>query len=195
MIAERKRSTGLALRLLIIVPVAAAFTHLATVLVRQSDVSASAFTRLSPQLPLNTFKILPIITPVSTPLPFLNPAFHYAICRFDSRDGPIALSARLVEAGWNLTIYDPYGTSLHASNGIPERPLELAVTIGPSEDRFFGLQLDQATSSGDAERPRIRVTANSGIAVLRAPDRGGAYTEEVRDQLKQSTCAPEIQRR
>ena len=65
--------------------------HLATVLLLPRTATQDAYTRLSATAPANGIMALPAPTPDDALLPFMDPAFATAVCRYDLAAGPLKL--------------------------------------------------------------------------------------------------------
>ena len=162
--------------------------HILAVFTEPHLARSNAYARLSPTLPLNQMIVIPPITSKAQPLPFLGPDARYAMCRFTTANGPIAVNAVLLGAGWVATVYSEDGESLNTTVAVPERPETIvALRLMPSDDRFMGLtpqakgQLAKATTA-------LPVGAKNGIVVVRAPSRGPAFADLQEAALLQASC-------
>ncbi len=63
--------------------------HLATIIILPRTATQDAYSRLERIVPVNTVNALPAPTPQSEPMPFMDPAFASAVCRYDLSRGPI----------------------------------------------------------------------------------------------------------
>src|SRR6201996_1445809 len=66
--------------------------HLVSVLALPRIASQDAYSRLTPITRLNAVTALPLADPNNTLMPFMDPAFATAICRYDLSSGPIKLA-------------------------------------------------------------------------------------------------------
>ena len=69
--------------------------HLSTVLMLPTTATQDAYSRLTPLAPVNQVVLLPAHTPEGSVLPFMDPTFATAVCRYDLAGGPLKLTARL----------------------------------------------------------------------------------------------------
>lgn len=149
---------------------------------------SNAYARMSPTLPLNKMVVLPLITSDAQPLPYLAPDARYAMCRFSTIDGPVAVNAVLHGPGWLATVYNEEGASLNTTVAVPERrETVVALRLMPSDDRFMGLT-PQSRGQKASETTALPVGAKSGIVVVRAPDRGPAFADPQEAALLQASC-------
>ena len=66
-----------------------AIVHLATVMLLPRTATQDAYARLLPAAPINTVVPLPPPTPDAAVMPFMDPAFAAAVCRYDLSQGPL----------------------------------------------------------------------------------------------------------
>ena len=72
--------------------------HLVAVLALPRIATQDAYSRLTPMTKLNAVTPLPATEPGNTPMPFMDPAFAVAVCRYDLSDGPIKLTVPVSQA-------------------------------------------------------------------------------------------------
>lgn len=160
--------------------------HIVATFAAPSLAIATAFDRLSQVLPKNRMVVLPEIAPGSQPLPFLNPALRYAMCRFDTAQRPIDVVANLADTGSSLGIYSPYGETIYAYAATAELRRQHVRLIAP-DDRFLGLT-PESRGQMAREVPTATIPILTGIAVIAIPDRGHAYRLETQRILEGATC-------
>jgi uncharacterized membrane protein len=186
---ENEKKRFLNWRFFVAIPAAAGVVHILATLAAMNDTAHSAFALLKPALPVNKMAILPPVAPGQQPLPFLSPDARYAICHFDTANGPVAVSAKLPDHGWTIGIFNPDGSSAYFAAASPGRATSIALTIVPADDRFMGLT-PEAKGIINAGQAPLTVAAREGLIVVRAPDRGLAYRAESEAGLMQASCAP-----
>jgi uncharacterized membrane protein len=174
-------------RLIIAAMFAIAVLHIATVFTAPSLAISSAWDRLAPALKANTMVVFPPVTPDAQPLPYLAPDSRIAMCLFDTRQSPVALTASLPAPGWTLTLYDKNGLAIYTAAGRPDRPTAVSLLLVPDDDRFMGLT-PEAQGQRSPRQNQLRVQALRGLAVLRAPDAGYAYRALNEAELSAATC-------
>lgn len=175
------------LRLVIAALFASAVLHIATVFTAPSLALSSAWDRLAPALKANTMVVFPPVTPEAQPLPYLAPDARIAMCLFDTRQGPVALTAALPAPGWTLTLYDKNGLAIYTAAGRPDRATAVSLLLVPDDDRFMGLT-PEAQGLRSPRQNQLRVQALRGLAVLRAPDGGYAYRARTDAELSAASC-------
>jgi uncharacterized membrane protein len=176
-------------QLIIAAPIAAAILHICATLAAPNLTADSAYNRLAPALPLNKLEILPPITPDTEPLPFLSPDARYAFCRFDSANGPVNVSATLPpDPGWLMAVVSPHGDNVYAAASTSDRITPIRIVLVPSEAHFLGVTPEARGIARD-EQPPVAIAASKGIIVVRGPDKGLAFRDEVESFLKMTSCS------
>jgi uncharacterized membrane protein len=166
---------------------ASAILHILATLATPLLAPTSGYGRLAGELPQNAMQILAPVSPEAQPLPFLSPDARYAICRFDTADGTVNLSAVLPEPGWVLSLFSPSGDNFFNSVAGPGRRPEVSVQLVPGEDAWrTGGQIN--TDAVLTRDTTLTITANEGLAVIRAPDKGEAYRARAMADLKRARC-------
>jgi len=181
------RATSINVPLVAAALFASGILHIVATLAAPHLTPTSGFGRLAGGLPANAMQFLAPITPDAQPLPFMFPDARYAICRFDTADGAVNLSAVLPEPGWVLSLYSPEGDNFFNSVASPGRQPEVSILLVPGEDAWRG---EGITAPGAAvtQSATLTITANEGIAVIRAPDKGEAYSARAMADLKRARC-------
>lgn len=90
--------------------------HLATVIIMPRTATQDAYSRLARIAPVNTVTALPAPTPENAPMPFMDPAFASAVCRYDLSQGPIKLTVPVSLAYTSISFYTRYDVAYYAIN-------------------------------------------------------------------------------
>lgn len=93
-----------------------AIVHLGTIMIMPRAASQDAYARLTPIAPINTVAAMPPPTPDTAVLPFMDPAFAGAVCRYDLSQGPIKFSVPISLAYTSVSFYNRYDISYYAIN-------------------------------------------------------------------------------
>lgn len=176
-------------RLVLAASIAIAILHILSILAAPTLAVAPAYERLKPLLPLNKMTLLPPIAPGAQPLPFLSAGARYAMCRFSTEAGPIEVSADLPGAGWTLSVHLESGDNIYAASTEASRQQSVRVLLVPADDRFLGLT-PEARGIARSGPGTLEIRASSGIAVVRAPDRGIAFAAQTEQELARAVCSP-----
>ena len=85
--------------------------HLATVLILPTTATQDAYSRIAAVAPVNTVTALPAPAPQSAVIPFMDPAFAAAVCRYDLSAGPIKLTVPVQTAYTSVSFYTRRGVA------------------------------------------------------------------------------------
>ena len=110
--------------------------HLATILALPRTASQDAYSRLAPITPVNAMTAIPRPTAGKALLPFMDPAFAVAVCRYDLADGPMRLTAPVSQAYTSVTFYTRRGVAYYGINdrAAGRRTIELYLMTTPQRD-------------------------------------------------------------
>ena len=126
--------------------------HLVAVLVLPRTATQDAYARLTPIAPVNTIAAVPQPMAQNELMPYMDPAFAAAVCRYDLANGPLKLTAPVSPAYTSVSFYTRRGVAYYAIN-----------------DRAAGrriIELDLMTSAQRAELPEDEdVTAADRLIV------------------------------
>jgi uncharacterized membrane protein len=90
--------------------------HLVSIVWVPFTATRDAYSRLAVITPVNGFRLLPVPTPAESILPFMDPAFATAVCRYDLSKGPVKLSVPLSRFYTSVTFYSRYDIAYYAIN-------------------------------------------------------------------------------
>ncbi|MBZ0149752.1 MAG: DUF1254 domain-containing protein [Pseudorhodoplanes sp.] len=145
--------------------------HLATVLVLPRTATQDAYARIATISPVNAFVALPDPAAERAPIPFMDPAFASAVCRYDLADGALKFSAPVSPAYTSVSFYTRNDIAYYAINdraaGRRVIELELMTTAQRAE-----LPEDEDITAAD--RLIVESPTATGLIVLRtfAPEPG-----------------------
>ena len=170
--------------------VLAGIVHIVTVLALPAVATRSAYARLLPIAPANQVVLLPEPRPEGVALPFMDPAFATAICRFDLTAGPLKLQMQVALAYTSATFYTRDGAAFYAINdrAAAGRMLELELMTTQQRER---VRTDEEVTPAD--RLIVESPVSQGLIALRAlAPEPGAMTS-VRANLAAARCTPQRQ--
>ena len=90
--------------------------HLVSVLALPRISTQDAYSRLTPMTKLNAVTQLPLADPNNSPMPFMDPAFAMAICRYDLSEGPLKLTVPVSQAYTSVSFYTRNEIAYYAIN-------------------------------------------------------------------------------
>ncbi|HZE46850.1 MAG TPA: DUF1254 domain-containing protein [Xanthobacteraceae bacterium] len=139
--------------------------HLATILALPRTASQDAYARLAPITPVNAMTPIPAPTPANALLPFMDPAFAVAVCRYDLSAGAMKFTAPVSQAYTSVTFYTRYGVAYYAINdrAAGRRLIELDLMTTAQRD---DLPDDENVTAAD--RLIIESPTLTGLIVVRA---------------------------
>jgi uncharacterized membrane protein len=145
--------------------------HLATVLLLPSAATQDAYTRLVPVAAANTIVPLPAPTPDDAALPFMDPAFASAVCRYDLAAGPIKLRVPVSQAYTSVSFYARNGVAYYAINDRAAGRRIIELDLMTTQQRA---QLPDDVEVTAADRLIVESPTPTGLILVRtfSPERG-----------------------
>ena len=139
--------------------------HLVSVLALPKIASEDAYSRLTPLSKLNAVTPLPAADPSNTLMPYLDPAFAVAICRYDLSGGPLKLKVPVSQAYTSVSFYTRNDVAYYAINdrSAGRRVIELDLM---TEAQHADLPEDEDVTAAD--RLIIDSPTATGLIVLKA---------------------------
>jgi uncharacterized membrane protein len=139
--------------------------HLATILWLPQTATQDAYSRLLQATPVNAVATLPPATASNTILPFLDPAFATAICRYDLAGGPMQLSLAVSQAYTSISFYTRFGVAYYAINdrAAGRRVIELDLMTEQQHD-----QMPQEEDVTAADRLIVESPTATGVILFKA---------------------------
>jgi uncharacterized membrane protein len=139
--------------------------HLATVMALPRTATHDAYSRLAGGTPVNSVAALPAPTPENAPMPFMDPAFVSAVCRYDLTDGPLKLTVPVGPAYTSVSFYTRFDVAYYAINdrAAGRRVIEL--------DLMTAAQRNQMPEDEDvtaADRLIVESPTPTGLIAIRA---------------------------
>jgi uncharacterized membrane protein len=133
--------------------------HLVAVLALPRIATQDAYSRLTPMTKLNAVTQLGLAEPASAPMPFMDPAFAVAICRYDLSGGPIKLAVPVSQAYTSVSFYTRNEVAYYAIN-----------------DRSAGrkvIELDLMTEAQHADLPEEEDVTSADRLIIDSPTETG----------------------
>lgn len=145
--------------------------HLATVLLMPRAATQDAYARLVPVAPVNSVAALDAPTPESAIMPFMDPAFATAVCRYDLANGTLKLNVPVSQAYTSITFYTRNGIAYYAINDRAAGRRSIELDLMTTEQHA---QMPEEEDVTAADRLIIESPTSSGLIVLRtlAPEPG-----------------------
>jgi len=139
--------------------------HLSTVLAMPTAATQDAYSRLERITPVNAVVPLTAPLPQDATMPFMDPAFAIAICRYDLSTGALKLNTPLSQAYTSVTFYTRNSVAYYAINdrAAGRRAIELDL-MTPEQHA----QVPEEEDVTAADRLIIDSPTRRGLIVLRA---------------------------
>lgn len=133
--------------------------HLVSVLAMPRIATQDAYARISALSPVNKVAALAQVSPMNEPMPFMDPAFAMAVCRYDLGSGPIKLRVPVSQAYTSVSFYTRNDVAYYAIN-----------------DRSAGrrvIELNLMTEAQHAELPEEEDVTAADRLIIDSPTRAG----------------------
>jgi len=139
--------------------------HLASVLVLPRLATQDAYSRLSSITRTNTVTPLPAPTPESALMPFMDPAFATAVCRYDLSSGSLKFSVPISHAYTSVSFYTRSEVAYYAINdrSAGRRVIELELMTREQRNSLPGDEEITAADRLIVESPTI-----TGLVLIKA---------------------------
>ncbi len=139
--------------------------HLLSVLMLPRAATQDAFARLAPITPVNRMVALPAPTPEVSILPFMDPAFAVAVCRYDLTNAPLKLVVPVSQSYTSVSFYTRGGIAYYAINdrAAGRRVIELDLMTAEQHS-----QMPEDEDVTAADRLIVDTPTVTGLIVLRA---------------------------
>jgi uncharacterized membrane protein len=160
--------------------------HLSTVLAMPQAAKQDAYSRLSPLTPVN--KMVPLAAPTAEAevMPFMDPAFATAVCRYDLSGGALKLVAPVSQAYTSVTFYTRKSIAYYAINDRAAGRRTIELDLMTAEQHAEVPEEEDVTA---ADRLIIDSPTTVGLIVVRtlAPEPG--LMPMARRALASATCS------
>jgi len=159
--------------------------HLVSVLALPRIATQDAYSRLTPMTKLNAVTPLPLADPTNEPLPFMDPAFALAVCRYDLSGGSIKLTVPVSQAYTSVSFYTRNDVAYYAINdrSAGRKVIELDLM---TEAQHGDLPEDEDVTAAD--RLIIDSPTTTGLIVLKALAPEPGLMLQARASLAASNC-------
>ena len=139
--------------------------HFTSIIVLPQTATRDAYSRLQQVTKTNTVEPLSIPTASRPVMPFMDPAFATAICRYDLSHGPMKLSVPLGPAYTSVSFYTRYNIAYYVINdqAAGRRIIELNLMTEEQHD-----QLPEEENITAADRLIVDSPTVTGLVAIRA---------------------------
>jgi len=139
--------------------------HIATVIMLPRTATRDAYSRLEPLAPVNTVTPLPPPTADTATMPYMDPAFASAVCRYDLSQGPMKLTVPVRTAYTSVSFYTRNDVAYYAINdrAAGRRVIELDLMTVDQHN-----QMPEEEDVTAADRLIVESPTLTGIIAIRA---------------------------
>jgi uncharacterized membrane protein len=164
--------------------------HLVSVLALPRIATQDAYSRLTPMTKLNGVSQLPLADPQTSPMPFMDPAFALAICRYDLSSGPIKLTVPVSQAYTSVSFYTRNEIAYYAINdrSAGRKVIELDLM---TEAQHSELPEDEEITAAD--RLIIDSPSTTGLIVMKALAPEPGLMPQAQATLAAASCGPQTE--
>lgn len=159
--------------------------HLVSVLALPRIATQDAYSRLSPITRENAVTPLPLADPNNATMPFMDPAFAIAICRYSLKEGPLKLTVPVSQAYTSVSFYTRNEVAYYAINdrSAGRKVIELDLM---TEEQHGQLPEDEEVTAAD--RLIIDSPTATGLIVLKALAPEPGLMPQAQASLAASRC-------
>jgi uncharacterized membrane protein len=159
--------------------------HLVSVLALPRIATQDAYSRLIPITRENAITALPEVGPNNALLPFMDPAFALAVCRYDLSGGPIKLTVPVSQSYTSVSFYTRSDVAYYAINdrSAGRRVIELDLM---TEAQHAELPEDEDVTAAD--RLIIDSPTPDGLIVLKALAAEPGLMAQAQASLAAASC-------
>jgi uncharacterized membrane protein len=164
--------------------------HLVSVLLLPRTASQDAYSRLEAISPINTVAALPAPSPENDILPFMDPAFAVAVCRYDLTTAPLKLTTPVGQAYTSVSFYTRFGVAYYAINDRAAGRRIIELDLMTPEQRS---ELPEDEDVTAADRLIVESPTPTGLVVLRVLGPEPSAMAVARGVLAAARCRPNPQ--
>jgi len=161
--------------------------HLATVLLLPRMASQDAYSRLSPLAPVNAISPIPAPTPENAAMPFMDPAFAMAVCRYDLGEGPLKFSVPVSLAYTSVSFYTRAEVAYYAINDRAAGRRVIELDLMTTEQRNELPENEEITA---ADRLIVESPTTTGLIVIKALAPEPSMLPMARNAVAGAQCRP-----
>jgi uncharacterized membrane protein len=164
--------------------------HLTTVLLLPRMATQDAYSRLAPLTPVNKVVPVPAPSPDKATMPFMDPAFAMAVCRYDLTNAPLKFSVPISQAYTSVSFYTRSDIAYYAINdrAAGRRVIELELM---TPDQHNDLPDNEEITAAD--RLIVESPTNTGLIVIKALAAEPGLLTAAQNLLTSAKCQPQPQ--
>ncbi len=162
--------------------------HLATVLMLPGMATQDAYSRLTPITLVNAVTAVPPPAADQAVMPYMDPAFAIAVCRYDLSDGPLKFSVPVSQAYTSVSFYTRFDVAYYAINdrAAGRRVIELELMTADQRSELPG---DEEITAAD--RLIVESPTTTGLIVIKALAPEPGLLPAARNAVAAAQCVPQ----
>jgi uncharacterized membrane protein len=160
--------------------------HLVSVLALPRIATEDAYSRLTPLTKVNAVSPLPLADPGNTLMPYMDPAFALAVCRYDLSNGPIKLKVPVSQAYTSVSFYTRDDIAYYAINDRSAGKTVIELDL-MTEAQHNDLPEDENVTAAD--RLIIDSPSTTGLILMKALAPEPGLMAQAQASLKASSCS------
>jgi uncharacterized membrane protein len=159
--------------------------HFATVLWLPRTATQDAYSRLEKIAPVNSVVPLPAPTPEKSLLPFMDPAFATAVCRYDLANGPLKFSMNVSQSYTSVSFYTRRDLAYYAINDRAAGRRVIQLDLMTPQQHLAMPQEEDVTA---ADRLIVESPSVTGLIVLKALAAEPGLMPKAQEALTTARC-------
>ena len=164
--------------------------HLATILILPSMATNDAYSRLAPLAPVNKVVPLPPPAPDRAAMPFMDPAFAMAVCRYDLSAAPLKFSVPISQAYTSVSFYTRSDIAYYAINDRAAGRRVIELDLMTAEQHSDVPDNEEVTA---ADRLIVESPGRTGLIVIKALAPEPGLLAAAQSTLAAAKCQPQPQ--
>ena len=164
--------------------------HLATVLLLPRMANQDAYSRLAPVTPVNKVVPIPAPSPDKAAMPFMDPAFAMAVCRYDLTKAPLKFSVPISQACTSVSFYTRSDIAYYAINDRAAGRRVIELDLMTAEQHSEVPDNEEITA---ADRLIVESPTNTGLIVIKALAAEPGLLAAAQSSLTAARCQPQAQ--
>ena len=164
--------------------------HLATILILPSMATNDAYSRLAPLAPVNKVVPLPPPAPDRAAMPFMDPAFAIAVCRYDLSAAPLKFSVPISQAYTSVSFYTRSDIAYYAINDRAAGRRVIELDLMTAEQHSDVPDNEEVTA---ADRLIVESPGRTGLIVIKALAPEPGLLAAAQSTLAAAKCQPQPQ--
>ena len=162
--------------------------HLATVLLLPRMANQDAYSRLAPVTPVNKVVPIPAPSPDKATMPFMDPAFAMAVCRYDLTKSPLKFSVPISQAYTSVSFYTRSDIAYYAINDRAAGRRVIELDLMTAEQHSEVPDNEEITA---ADRLIVESPTNTGLIVIKALAAEPGLLAAAQSSLTAARCQPQ----